>query len=459
MITKQEIMDFAREFSLEAKTIEKDYVLGWLLAGIETNSELLDNWIFKGGTCLKKCYFETYRFSEDLDYTLTDVKHIDENFLKTNFKQVTAWISDMVGIQIPDFRFEIYKNNAGKVSAEGSIYYIGPLQRRGSIARIKLDLTADEVLVLPKAMREVHHPYSDKPQNGIKANCYSFPEIFGEKIRALSERARPRDLYDVIHLYRHADPSFKPEIVLDVLKKKCEYKKISLPTMESLETHSKLHELQSEWENMLAHQLPGLPSRDQFWNELPELFKWLYGETTKVVLSPMPLKESIDRLWKPPSMIRAWGAKVPLELIRYAAANHLCIDLSYVNTKRLIEPYDLIKTKDGNLIVVAIKHKTGEHRSYRVDRIQGIEVTSQGFVPKYVISMTPFSEAVSTIRPVIKKINRTHKINKPFDHVYYIQCTVCGKKFRRRNYSTKINPHKNQNGLPCFGRIGNRVNG
>ncbi|HLB42365.1 MAG TPA: nucleotidyl transferase AbiEii/AbiGii toxin family protein [Gammaproteobacteria bacterium] len=63
MIDKQEIMDFAREFSLPVNTIEKDYVLGWLLAGIANDTELFEKWIFKGGTCLKKCYFETYRFS------------------------------------------------------------------------------------------------------------------------------------------------------------------------------------------------------------------------------------------------------------------------------------------------------------------------------------------------------------------------------------------------------------
>lgn len=42
MISKQEIMDFAREFSLSAETIEKDYVLGWLLAGIANHPDLLD---------------------------------------------------------------------------------------------------------------------------------------------------------------------------------------------------------------------------------------------------------------------------------------------------------------------------------------------------------------------------------------------------------------------------------
>ena len=31
---------------------------------------VLCNRVFKGGTCLKKCFFETYRFSEDLDFTV-----------------------------------------------------------------------------------------------------------------------------------------------------------------------------------------------------------------------------------------------------------------------------------------------------------------------------------------------------------------------------------------------------
>jgi predicted nucleotidyltransferase component of viral defense system len=33
---------------------------------------LRDAWVFKGGTCLKKCFVETYRFSEDLDFTVRE---------------------------------------------------------------------------------------------------------------------------------------------------------------------------------------------------------------------------------------------------------------------------------------------------------------------------------------------------------------------------------------------------
>jgi len=70
MIPKQEILQITTDTNLSAQVIEKDYVLGWILAGINRHAALSESWVFKGGTCLKKCYFDTYRFSEDLDFTL-----------------------------------------------------------------------------------------------------------------------------------------------------------------------------------------------------------------------------------------------------------------------------------------------------------------------------------------------------------------------------------------------------
>lgn len=46
-------MNLSREFSLEAKTVEKDYVLGWLLAGIASHSLLLKNGFSKVEHALK----------------------------------------------------------------------------------------------------------------------------------------------------------------------------------------------------------------------------------------------------------------------------------------------------------------------------------------------------------------------------------------------------------------------
>ncbi|MEK6697505.1 MAG: hypothetical protein AABZ10_00530 [Nitrospirota bacterium] len=40
MIDRREIMDFSREFGLAPNVVEKDYVLGWLLAGISNQPVL-----------------------------------------------------------------------------------------------------------------------------------------------------------------------------------------------------------------------------------------------------------------------------------------------------------------------------------------------------------------------------------------------------------------------------------
>ena len=125
MINKQEIMEEAKKHNLPPNTIEKDYVLGWLLAGISEADSLQDSWIFKGGTCLKKCYFESYRFSEDLDFTLTNIEHRNPDYLKTVFGEITEWIYEQIGLEFPkdEIIFELYNNPRGELSAQGKLAY------------------------------------------------------------------------------------------------------------------------------------------------------------------------------------------------------------------------------------------------------------------------------------------------------------------------------------------------
>jgi len=71
-MNKKEIENTAFEKKVSTATIDKDRALGHLLNAFYSFNNNKDNFIFKGGTCLKKCYFEDYRFSEDLDFTLLD---------------------------------------------------------------------------------------------------------------------------------------------------------------------------------------------------------------------------------------------------------------------------------------------------------------------------------------------------------------------------------------------------
>ena len=63
MIARPEIARLARAGGGDEGTQERDYVLAWLLAGMATEDFGL---VFKGGTCLRRCY----RYSEDLDRRL-----------------------------------------------------------------------------------------------------------------------------------------------------------------------------------------------------------------------------------------------------------------------------------------------------------------------------------------------------------------------------------------------------
>ena len=473
MINRQEIMDFSREFGLTANVIEKDYMLGWLLAGISNHSGLSASWSFKGGTCLKKCYFETYRFSEDLDFTLTEAEHQDESFLVSAFKEIAGWVYDASGIEIPRelIRFDVYKNPRGKISVQGRIAYRGPLRPGGDLPRIKLDLTDDEVLVLDPVSREVFHPYSDTPEGGIHVPCYCFEEVFAEKIRALGERLRPRDLYDVVHLYRHDSTRQGRELILSTLERKCAFKGISVPTMESLESKPERSELETEWENMLGHQVPVLPPFEQFWQELPEIFEWLYRAVEKAVPVAMPVgRQVVDTTWQPPAMATAWHTSIPLEPIRFAAANHLCVQLNYIdangNWKRpIVEPYSLRRTREGNLLLYAIKHETREDRSYRIDRIKSAEVTKIPFTPKYAIELTPTGpvSAPPTARakdfgftaPEIRSTTRRPKRDMSnYGPQYIFECSHCGKRFTHKTNNPKLNKHKDKHGYQCPGRTG-----
>lgn len=280
MINKQEIMKHAAKHSLPANTIEKDYILNWLLAGIVNSEELRDKWIFKGGTCLKKCYFENYRFSEDLDFTISDASHINTDFLLDEFEKISRWVYEHSGVELPVARidFEEYKNPRGNISITGKLAYSGPMQRRGNMSTVKLDLSNDELIVCTPERKGIHHPYSDWHIGELKVLTYMTEEIFSEKLRAFAERMRPRDLYDVIHLYKDDRWHLNRRLVLDVLEKKCQFKDIGLPTMPSVEKMSSKADLVADWNDMLAHQINPLKPCEYYWGQLPGLFEWLYGK-------------------------------------------------------------------------------------------------------------------------------------------------------------------------------------
>jgi predicted nucleotidyltransferase component of viral defense system len=386
MILRAALQARAQEWGLTEEVVEKDYLLGWLLWGIGSHPGLRDYWVFKGGTCLKKCFVETYRFSEDLDFTVLEGGPLAPDELLPVLVEMLDSVEQETGITLSS-RAPVVRLRPDGRSAEGRIYYRGPRGAPGE-ARVKLDLTYDETVVENTVRRTIAHAYEDELPGDAAVQCYSFVELFAEKLRALGQRTRPRDLYDVINLYRRADLREDRELVFAVLKEKCSYKEVPVPTLEAVTAAEKAGDLRADWEGMLAHQLPTLPPVEEFLEALTGLFDWLGGEEV-VPLEPVPVgRERIEPTWVAPPTITRWPGGAPLEQIRFAGANHLLVDLQYQGTTRLIEPYALRRSQAGNLLVYAIKAETGEVRAYRVDRIEGVRVTATPFVPQYAIELS-----------------------------------------------------------------------
>jgi predicted nucleotidyltransferase component of viral defense system len=396
MILKNKLIEIAKQARLSPHVIEKDYVLGWVLYGIGQSKELQESWIFKGGTCLKKCYFNSYRMSEDLDFTLTNPSHLDATFLKATFSKISQWVYKASGIIIPEDRinFEFYENPRGKICGEGKLFYQGPLAPTSprQTPRIKLDLSADEILVEPPVLRSIAHAYSDKINDEYDVRSYSYLEIFAEKIRALSERTRPRDLYDVIHFFRRAESSGLADEITRVLAKKCDYKSLPFPTLNLLQNHK--DHCASGWADQLGHQLPVLPGFETFWEELVPFFEWLNAKSQINKLTDIQPQERKQSIFD----IQTLGPNHPkmklLDCLQFCSINRLCAEIHYLQEdkqKKLytVEPYSLRISDEKHLVLHCLDYKTKEIMVLPLERILTTHYSTIHFLPAYQIDFMP----------------------------------------------------------------------
>lgn len=390
MIPWREILALRAEWQLDASVIEKDYALGWLLAGIAHDNDLAEAWVFKGGTCLRKCYFETYRLSEDLDFTVTGGGPEAPEQLAPIFTRIAEWIRAESGLElvVEANSFVRQRNRRGNATTQGRLAYRGP-NPPAQPPKIKIDITSDELLVAAPETRSIVHPYSDAPLPVTGVRCYTLTELCAEKLRTLAERCRPRDLYDVVHMSRHPDLLDRPTAIAEVLVRKCEFVGIPVPDLASIHASPFRTEIEREWGNMLGHQLPRpLAPFADFWNALDDVFEWLAGRAGAAQLPRAELGH-LDATWTAPRAMTSWRGGAPLELVRYAGANRMKVEIDYRAEEgrrgpRTVEPYSLRRTQDGNLLLFVVNDR-GQLRAYRVDRIAAVRPTDESFDPKFLV--------------------------------------------------------------------------
>jgi predicted nucleotidyltransferase component of viral defense system len=263
MIAESEVRRVAGRLGVDPMVVDHDYVLGCFLRFLARHQNVRQGWVFKGGTALAKCYFQGYRFSEDIDFTL--LSPMDEASLVDVLTSVSSEVKETVGIDTSasPLTVEVVRDDYGSESFEGKVYYRGPWSYRGSPRAIQVHLSHDEVLAFPPRLRPIAHPYSDAPDlPTVEIAVYTLEEAFAEKLRAFSGQrqfAIARDVFDLAYL---ADGGVDSGAAIGALETKLRAKGLSKTGFSSDTVTSRRNEYQMNWEKNLLHLLPVDKRRD-----------------------------------------------------------------------------------------------------------------------------------------------------------------------------------------------------
>jgi len=265
MIKPGEIQQKASAVGVRDQQIEKDYILSWILFGIAKHEQLTKAIVFKGGTVLKKVYFEDYRFSEDLDFTLLNSVTTYEQIFEW-FKQTFEFIREEANIPL-----EIIDNNEHE---DGGInFYIsftGPLGGQGNNKRVKVDISRSEQMEYAPVMKDVIVGYSDLEAHQLL--CYPLEEVLVEKMRTVMQRMQARDFYDFWFLLEQHD--MDAAYHMKEFEKKCSSKNLKHSDFPK-KLAERLPQYKARWKNSMGEQIKDLPDFDQVEREVQRHLKKL----------------------------------------------------------------------------------------------------------------------------------------------------------------------------------------
>ena len=256
----QEIVEIADSKNIKKEVIDKDWILGHFLNAMFAFSDVSKNFVFKGGTCLKKNYFQDYRFSEDLDFTLLDKQFvINELFIKKIIK--LAEQNSGAKFHLKHIKPQICKD--APHGYEVTVMFWGAYHKPNQVilpvnrwqTKIKLDISFSEKAILKPEKKSIFHIYSDSDIVKSRVSVYPLNEIAAEKLRSLLQRNRPRDIYDLQYL-SGIIPETDFKDILSLLKQKSESKNIDCCNYDDFVNHGKYRKNKRAWQSSLAYHLP-----------------------------------------------------------------------------------------------------------------------------------------------------------------------------------------------------------
>ena len=204
--------------------LEKDIILHRLLLDLSNYEFFSNNFLFKGGTCLIKCYLGYYRFSEDMDFTWKD-QGIFDGMSQKRIRAHLSGIIYTIGLAFEDnavkrdLEFRCEKENREYIELGGGnkfvtfkLWYTSEITKNKAFVKVQINFV--EKLIFPSCKEKAESLLTGKTSEESKKlfpveyeeysgwvdfDIYDIKEILCEKVRSILTRrgVKSRDFVDV----------------------------------------------------------------------------------------------------------------------------------------------------------------------------------------------------------------------------------------------------------------------
>jgi len=255
MIPLAEINKFAKKYNVSSDVIEKDYIISWILCCL-TKCSLVNDFVFYGGTAIKRIYFSDHRYSEDIDL-ISENKWSIDNIL--NELKVLEAAKDEANISL-----NIKEPENENISRDRKIIYVeydGYPEITGPPKEIKIDFSLDRQIFGEIETQGILKTYSDLIDCSGQLRVMTLNTILANKFGMLQDRARnePRDVYDIWFLLINRK---KFKFDLDKIRHALKRKYNTIPSRRDIERELNRESLSTNWHNRLSHQIANLSPYD-----------------------------------------------------------------------------------------------------------------------------------------------------------------------------------------------------
>lgn len=269
MISLSEINAAVKKYQVPPETIEKDYVICWILSCL-SKSKLINNFIFYGGTAIKRIYFEDHRFSEDID--LMSSRFFEKKYLLQQLA-ILQYASEEANLLLTINKDSIIEN---KNRMQLFINYSGFEE----IANIPKQIRLDFVMNMEPYGKHEHKPiiksYTDLKIHNETLSVMTLNTILANKLGLLTDSTRnePRDLFDIWFLLKRVDKfNFDFEELCVAFREKYGYR----PSLSILKPRLKNHSFKRNWDTRLNKQITELPEFDLVSKEISDELDILFS--------------------------------------------------------------------------------------------------------------------------------------------------------------------------------------